>query len=128
MNEPANPSPRPAAWAIALAFLLVYVSWGTTYFAIRSGVHTYRLPPALFGGGRVCLAGLILLAYLGLRGESLALRRRELTWTALTGLVLFIGGNGLITFAMDRVPSAVAAVLVASTPLWIASLEGLWPG
>ena len=51
MNTPAGPSkPRPPAWAIALAFGVVYLTWGTTYLAIKVGVHDEALPPALFGG------------------------------------------------------------------------------
>lgn len=122
-------SPRaPATWAIALAFTLLYLSWGTTYFASRTGVHTYQMPPALFGGVRVCLAGLVLLLYLRCRGESLSLPRGELLAASLGGLLLFVGGNGFINAAMMYVPSNVAAVLVASTPLWMALMEIFWPG
>lgn len=124
-----QPSPRaPATWAIALAFGLLYLSWGTTYLASRVGIHTCRMPPALFGGVRVCLAGLLLLAYLRCRGETLSLPRGELRATFLGGLLLFVGGNGLITAAMEYVPSNVAAVLAASTPLWMALMEMFWPG
>ncbi len=123
------PSPRaPATWAIALAFTLLYLSWGTTYLASRIGIHTCRMPPALFGGVRVCLAGLVLLVYLRGRGEALSLPRGELRAAFLGGLLLFVGGNGLITAAMEYVPSNVAAVLAASTPLWMALMEMFWPG
>ncbi len=122
-----NSSPNSPTWSIALAFALVYLSWGTTYFAIRQGVHTEKLPPALFGGVRVALAGWILLAYLRLRGEQLRMPRWELLWVALSGLLLFVGGNGLITFALGRVPSGITAILVSSTPLWMAVMEMAWP-
>src|SRR5262249_1451748 len=126
--SPFSSRSSPARWNIILAFALVYLSWGTTYFAIRAGVHTYRLPPALFGGARVCLAGLLLLCYLRLPVERLRLARRGFYSALLAGVLMFVGGNGFITFALDRVPSGVAAVLVATTPLWIALLETLWPG
>src|SRR5262245_2797136 len=127
MNRPAKPSSphRPAASAVALAFALLYLSWGTTYLAIKEGVRD--LPPALFGGVRVCLAGVLLAAYPALRGEPLRLPRRELLWTGLGGLLLFVGGNGMITAAEKTVPSGVASVLVATTPLLMALLETLWP-
>jgi drug/metabolite transporter (DMT)-like permease len=118
---------RPAAWSIALAFALLYTSWGTTYFAIRAGVHTYHVPPALFGGARVALAGWLLLGYLALRGESIRLPAREMFWIVLSGALLFVAGNGLITVALDRIPSGVAAVLTATTPLWMALMEAAWP-
>lgn len=119
--------PPAARWAVALAFTLVYLSWGTTYLAIREGVHTYQLPPCLFGGLRYCLAGFLVLLYLRLRGESLSLPRGELAAASLAALLLFVGGNGFISVAMDSVPSSVAAVLVASTPLWMALMETFWP-
>jgi len=104
------------------------LSWGTTYFAIRAGVHTEKLPPALFGGARVALAGWILLAFLAWRGIRLGMPSSEFFWVMVSGLLLFVGGNGLITFALDNVPSGVTAVLVAATPLWVALMEWAWPG
>jgi drug/metabolite transporter (DMT)-like permease len=111
-----------------LAFTVVYISWGTTYLAIRTGVHDEQLPPALFGGVRVCLAGLLLLAYLAARGQSVRLAPRDLRLVALGGCILFVGGNGMITWAEMTVPSGVAAVLAATTPLWIGLFGMLWPG
>src|SRR5437660_12919134 len=112
------PSPRPAAWAVVLAFALIYVSWGTTYLAIREGVHNQGLPPCLFGGTRVAMAGLVLLAFLAVRGEGLRFAWSGFRWVALTGLLLFVGGNGLITAAERTVESGIASVLAATTPLW----------
>jgi drug/metabolite transporter (DMT)-like permease len=119
---------RQPTWKLVLAFAVVYLSWGTTYFAIRAGVHTEKLPPALFGGVRVALAGWILLAFLVWRGARIHIPRNEFFWVMVSGLLLFVGGNGLITFALDNVPSGVTAVLVAATPLWVALMERAWPG
>lgn len=121
----ATASARAPAWAVSLAFALLYLSWGTTYLAIRVGVET--LPPALFGGTRVLLAGLILLGYLGLRGQSLRLPRQDLLGAALVGGIFFMGGNYLITLGEKEVPSGVASLLTATTTLWIALLECVWP-
>lgn len=126
----ASPSPlrpRPATWALVLAFTLVYISWGTTYLAIKIGVQVERLPPALFGGVRITLAGLIIFGFLAARGHTLRLSVRDLVTSALAGLVLFVGGNGMITQAQTTIPSAVAAVLAATTPVWIAVLSLCWP-
>ncbi len=127
MNPTTPLSRRPATWKIALAFALLYLSWGTTFFAIREGMHTYALPPALFGGVRVSLAGWILLGYLFLRGERLWMAAGELFWVVVAGLLLFVGGNGLLNVAMETVPSGVGSVLGATTPIWMALLEMLWP-
>ncbi|HLJ94024.1 MAG TPA: EamA family transporter [Gemmataceae bacterium] len=127
MNRPENaaiPHP-PAPWSVALAFGLVYLSWGTTYLAIKKGVQVF--PPALFGGSRIALAGCLLMAYLALRRQPLRMPVRDFLWTALVGVLLFVGGNGLITVGEKFVASGVASVLVATTPLWMALLEMLWP-
>src|SRR5206468_4272026 len=104
---------RPPTWALALAFGVVYVSWGTTYLAIKIGVHDEQLPPALFGGTRVCLAGLLVLGVLALWGRSLRVSWRDLGGLTLGGAVLFVAGNGLINLAETTVPSGAAAVLAA---------------
>ncbi len=114
-----------ASWKMALALGLVYLSWGTTYFAIHEGVKT--LPPALFAGSRVCLAGLLVLTFLWLRGGVVLLSRRDALLTFVSGSLLFVAGNGLLTFAEKTVPSGAAAVLAATSPLWMAVLEAAWP-
>jgi drug/metabolite transporter (DMT)-like permease len=110
---------------LTLVFGLLYLSWGTTYLAIRVGVQT--LPPALFGGTRVFLGGLILLIILAWRGENVRLGQRELLQAAIIGAIFFMGGNYLITLGQKEVPSGVASILVATTTLWIALLETIWP-
>jgi drug/metabolite transporter (DMT)-like permease len=129
MNDPVPCTPRRASlWAIALAFTLVYVSWGTTYLAIKRGVQDEQLPPWLFSGTRVCLAGILLLGFLAARGQTLHLTRRDLGVLVAGGLLLFVGGNGVLTLAQRTLPSGTAAVLGATTPLWIALVELCWPG
>jgi drug/metabolite transporter (DMT)-like permease len=126
MSEPPAPRPpRPAPWRVAAALAAVYLCWGTTYLAIRAGVRT--LPPGLFGGVRVGLAGAVLLAVVARRG-SVRLPGRELGWAALTGGLLFVGGNGLLTLAERTVASGVASVLAATTPIWMALIEAAAPG
>jgi drug/metabolite transporter (DMT)-like permease len=126
MNQFARQYPRPAAWAVLLAFTVLYLSWGTTYLAIRIGVHDEHMPPCLFAGCRVASAGAILLGYLCLRGQA-RLRAGELLWVALSGVLLFVFGNGGLTIAEDKVASGTAAVLGATTPLWIGLIETFWP-
>lgn len=97
----------------------VYLIWGSTYLAIRVMVETV---PALLGAGvRFVLAGGLLLAVLAVRrGPARVLvDRAMLVRLAVIGTLLAAGGNGLVTVAEKHVPSALAALLVASTPLWI---------
>jgi drug/metabolite transporter (DMT)-like permease len=126
LTAPGPASVKAAPWKIGLALVLVYLSWGTTYLAIKEGVRD--LPPGLFGGVRVLLAGLVLLAYLAARGQRVGLRPRQGAWLFLVGCCMFVGGNGLINVAELSVPSGAASVLVATTPLWMALLERAVPG
>jgi drug/metabolite transporter (DMT)-like permease len=128
MNAVTAPPRRPAVWKLALAFTLVYLSWGTTYLAIKKGVKDEQLPPGLFGGVRVALAGLLLLSYLTLRGRPVRLPRGDWLGVCVSGGLLFVCGNGLVTLAETTVPSGTAAVLAATTPLWMALLGSALPG
>ncbi len=127
MQGPATPTrpSKPPLWQTLLALGVVYLAWGTTYLAIREGVKT--LPPGLFGGLRIAAAGAVLLGWLALRGQATALPWRELRAEWLVGGLLFVGGNGLVTVGMKTVPSGVASVLTATTPLWMVLLEAAAP-
>ena len=126
MTAPTSRSPiHVSPWQVGLALGLVYTSWGTTYLATGEAVKT--MPPCLFSGVRLFSAGLVLLGYLVLSGRRTKMNGRDFVWTWLVGICLFVFGNGLITFAQKTVPSGVASVLVATTPLWMAVLEAAWP-
>jgi drug/metabolite transporter (DMT)-like permease len=97
----------------------IYVIWGSTYLAIRVMVET--VPPALGAGVRFLLAGVVMLAVLAARRGTRAVTAspRQLAGCAVVGILLAAGGNGLVTVAEQDVPSGLAALLVASTPMWI---------
>jgi drug/metabolite transporter (DMT)-like permease len=105
---------------VLLAFAAIYVLWGSTYLAIRFAVET--LPPFLMAGTRHLTAGLLLYSWNRLRGEP---RPKARDWgvAAVIGAFLLLGGNGLVSWAEQRVPSGLAALIVASVPLWITVLE-----
>lgn len=114
---------RPASRAeIVLAFAAVYVLWGSTYLAIRFGVET--IPPFLMAGLRHLTAGTLLYAWLRARGTPKP-QRRHWRSAAVIGGLLLLGGNGLVTWAEQRVPSGLAALIVASVPIWMTVLDGL---
>ncbi len=97
--------------------LLVYVVWGSTYLAQRFALAGF--PPFLLGGLRFSFAGLVLFVALKLRGEPWP-KLRELRATALVGALFFVGGNGFVAFSQQYVASSVAAIVVATMPLWAA--------
>lgn len=111
---------------VPLALAVVYVGWGATYLGIRVMVET--IPPFLGAGSRYLLAGSLLLGYLSLRrGGRAAIRvtRGQLGTLLVVGTLLLAGGNGLVTFAEEDVPAGLAALVVASVPLWIVVLRTL---
>jgi drug/metabolite transporter (DMT)-like permease len=100
----------------------IYIIWGSTYLAIRLMVET--VPPALGAGVRFVVAGGAMLAFLATRG-AVRVSAAQLLWCAVVGSLLAAGGNGLVTIAERDVPSGLAALLIASEPLWIVLLRGL---
>jgi drug/metabolite transporter (DMT)-like permease len=111
---------------LLVAFAAVYVVWGSTYLAIRFAVET--LPPLLMAGARFILAGLILLAWARAREGVAWPTPREWLTGLIGGTLLLLGGNGGVAWAEQRVPSGIAALLVAVVPLWMVLLEWLRPG
>ena len=107
---------------LVLAFAAVYVLWGSTYLGIRVGVET--IPPFLLAGMRHVTAGLLLYGWLRLRGTA-APERRYWRPAAIVGTLMLLGGNGLVTWAEKRVPSGIAALIVASVPIWMTVLDAL---
>jgi len=109
-----------------VAYLLVCVFWGSTYLAIRIGVHD--LPPFLFAGTRFLIAGLLLLGGALAAGERLPRRARDYAVLALVGLFLLGGGNTMVVWAEQFTPSGVASLFVVTVALWMAVFDAVVPG
>jgi drug/metabolite transporter (DMT)-like permease len=107
------------------AFAAVYIVWGSTYLAIRFAVET--LPPLLMAGARFALAGAILLLWSRLRSGDAAPTRLDWRTGLVSGGLLLVGGNGMVVWAEQRVPSGITALLVAVVPLWMVLLDWLRP-
>lgn len=106
--------------------LVVYIVWSSTYLAIRIAVREGSgFPPFTMGFMRAILGGAILLAWSYLQKQRVKLSRREIVVLALSGLLLWVGGNGLVTFAEQRTESGLAALLVAASPIWAAVIEAI---
>lgn len=126
MADPTSPAPAaaPPRARILAAYAAVYVIWGSTYLAIRFAIET--LPPFMMAGTRFLVAGAILYAWSRLRGAT---RPSRANWiaTGVVGAFLLLGGNGGVVWAEQRVESGIAALLVATLPLWMALLEWIGP-
>ena len=114
------------SWEGLLNLFVVYLVWGSTYLAIRIAVREGSgFPPFLMAAGRTFIGGIILLIWAKANGETLKLERKDALLLAATGAMLWIAGNGMVNWAEQRIHSALAALLVASTPFWVAVIESV---
>lgn len=107
-------------WETVLAFVIIYLVWGSTFLAIRVGVRD--LPPFLFAGMRFFLAGLFLFGWMRTKGTASPTRREWAGITLLAGMI-FVLDYGLLFWAERRVPSGIAAVMMATIPVFTALAE-----
>ncbi len=123
-------SSRPSTAAVAIALLIVYVVWGSTYLGIAVMIET--LPPLLAAGVRYVTAGLLMLGAITAharfrRRAQRAERPTAAHWRSafVVGSLLLLGGNGGVVLAELFIPSGVAAVLVATMPIWLAVFDAV---
>ena len=109
-----------AAWKTLLAFAIIYFVWGSTFFAIRIGVH--EMPPLLFAALRFLAAGVILCGWMAARREPLPSKRQWMS-ILLLAFLIFLVDYGLLFWAEQSVPSGIAAVIMATIPAFIALAE-----
>lgn len=108
---------------VIVALLTVYLVWSSTYYALRVAVEA--LPPLLMGGTRYLIAGAVLMAFGRFRGLALPTARH---WVSAlpAGVLLFLIGNGFVALAEVKLSSAVAAVVVATMPMFAAAMNPLF--
>jgi drug/metabolite transporter (DMT)-like permease len=128
------PPGRPSTLAVAAALGTDYLVWGSTYLAIAFVVDT--MPPLLSAGTRFLVAGLALVAFLvahnrwqrarGIHQDALPWPRGVEWRTAfIVGALLLLGGNGMVSVAEQTIPSGIAAVIIATTPIWLSVFDAL---
>jgi len=117
MTSPVSPAAPARGLSVVFALAAVYLIWGSTYLGIRFALEG-GYPPLLMAGGRFLLAGGMMFAVLRLRGEH-APTRAQWRNLALMGLLMMGIGNGMVSIAEQWVSSGLAAVAIASTPLWM---------
>lgn len=110
---------------IWIALLALYIVWGSTYLAILFAVDT--IPPFLQAGLRFLISGLILVIWRRAAGDEMP-SLKQWKSIAIVGTLLLLGGNGLVSFAEQRIASGVAALIIGTVPLWLVLIEALRPG
>ena len=114
---------NPSTLLVVAAFAIVYVIWGSTYLGIAFAIET--IPPFSMAGIRFLIAGVILFAWTRLKREE---KPQLIHWrTAVIVGVLLLGANGLLSWAEQFVASGVAALLVATVPMWMVIIDALGP-
>jgi drug/metabolite transporter (DMT)-like permease len=108
---------------VILAFAMVYILWGSTYLAI--GVAVDHVPPPMMGASRFIIAGLLMLGWRKLSGNSIAVSSAELFRLTVIGTLLLVTSNVVLGWAEQMIPTGLAALLIAITPLWFLLLERL---
>lgn len=117
----------PSRALLVAAFAAVYIIWGTTYLGIHFAIET--IPPLLMTGFRFGLAGILLFLWARRTGAPMPTR---INWraAAISGFILFVLNNGLLVWGEGPggLPTGIAAVLIATVPMWIVLLTWLKPG
>src|SRR6266851_3786084 len=110
---------RPT-WQTLVALAIIYFVWGSTFLAIRVGVS--EVPPFLLAAMRFLAAGLVLYGWMIARGER-SPSRREWASASVLAVLIFVLDYGLLFWAEQRVPSGIAAVMLATIPVFMALSE-----
>jgi drug/metabolite transporter (DMT)-like permease len=120
-----NDTSRPATWKVLLAFSIIYFVWGSTFLAIRVGVR--EVPPFLLAAMRFVVAGAVLYGWLRMKGTA-SPTGREWRSASLLAILIFVLDYGLLFWAERRLPSGIAAVMMATIPVFMVLSEILFLG
>lgn len=110
---------------IWLALITLYIVWGSTYFGIKVAIET--IPPFFHASIRFLVSGAIILIWQNAAGQAMPTRKQWLS-TFIIGTLLLLGGNGLVSWAEQFIPSGIAALIIATVPLSLVIMEALRPG
>ncbi|CAG5017599.1 putative inner membrane transporter YedA [Dyadobacter sp. CECT 9275] len=105
---------------IILAYAIVYIVWGSTYFFIQKALSGF--PPFLLGAFRFIAAGILLMGWSVIQGEKILVGKKIIP-SAITGFLLLFVGNGIVIWVEQFLPSAMVAILISSAPLWFVLLD-----
>ncbi len=110
---------------IWIALLALYIVWGSTYLGIKVAIET--IPPFFHAGIRFLISGVILVIWQRSAGVAMPTRKQWIS-TAIIGNLLLLGGNGLVSWAEQFIPSGIAALIIGSVPIFLVIGEAVRPG
>lgn len=110
---------------IWIALIALYIVWGSTYLGIKVSIET--IPPFFHGFARFLISGLILVLWQKAAGQEMPTRKQWIS-TAIIGNLLLVGGNGLVSWAEQFIPSGIAALIIGSVPMVLVLAEAIRPG
>ncbi|HEY1062499.1 MAG TPA: EamA family transporter [Daejeonella sp.] len=117
----SNPVKKSASLLmVVLAFAIVYIVWGSTYFFIQIAVKDF--PPFILGALRFIIAGVLMVAWCIYKGENI-FAAKGIKHAAISGILMLFCGNGIIIWVEQSMPSAMVAIMVSSAPLWFVLLD-----
>lgn len=107
-------------FAVVVAFAVVYIVWGSTYFFIKGALEGF--PPFILGAIRFLVAGIIILIWAVVKGEKV-FDFKLIPMSALSGFLMLFVGNGMVIWVEQTLPSAMAAIMVSSAAFWFVILD-----
>ncbi|MEO6668291.1 MAG: EamA family transporter [Ferruginibacter sp.] len=105
---------------VIIAFATVYIVWGSTYFFIQKAIVDF--PPFILGAIRFLIAGVLMLAWTGWRGEPVFVKK-DIIRAAISGVLMLFVGTGAVIWVEQYLPSAMVAIMVSAAPLWFTLLD-----
>lgn len=117
---PVLPIKKAAPLLVILAFAVVYIVWGSTYFFIQKALAGF--PPFFLGAFRFLAAGFLLIAWCKIRGEKI-FDKKSIRHAAIAGILMLGVGNGLVIWVEQFIPSGLVAILVSSAAMWFVILD-----
>jgi drug/metabolite transporter (DMT)-like permease len=118
-NQPVSKH-HTNTFAVIVAFTVVYIVWGSTYFFIKGALGGF--PPFVLGSVRFLIAGLIILLWAGIKGEKV-FDWKLIPKSALSGFLMLFIGNGMVIWVEQTLPSAMAAIMVSAAAFWFVILD-----
>src|SRR6185312_15328861 len=113
-------SNKPSLLLVVIAFAIVYVVWGSTYFFIQMAVHGF--PPMLMGALRFFTAGVLLLSWCAINGDKIW-SLKTIRSSAVSGLLMLTIGTGTVIWVEKTLPSSIVGILVSANPIWFLVLD-----